>query len=100
MPSSGPVAGPVAGTLADRLSVAALIDGLSSAFTAGAGWLSGAAALWGVLADVAGALATAAATAPGATAILAALALAGLALRLLSDLIATERSWTHVAFHG
>jgi hypothetical protein len=53
-----------------------------------------------LVADVGGALATAAGTGPGASAVLAVLAVSGLALRLLSDLIATERSWSHVAIRG
>jgi hypothetical protein len=97
---AGPAAGPVAGTLAGRLSLARLIDGLAAAVTACADWFSGAAGLWGPIADVGGALTTAAGTRPGMTAILVALALSGLAVRLLSDLIATERSWSHVALHG
>jgi hypothetical protein len=97
---AGPAAGPVAGTLAGRLSIARLIDGLAAAVTACADWFSDAAGLWGPIADVGGALATAAGTRPGMTAILVALALSGLAVRLLSDLIATERSWSHVALHG
>ena len=97
---AGPLAGPLARSLAGRLSFASVIDGLTSAVTAFATWLSGAAGAWGVLADVGGALATAAGTAPGATAILVTLAVSGLAVRLLSDLIATERSWSHVAIHG
>jgi len=97
---AGPLARPLAGSLAGRLSVAALIDGLASALTAFAAWLSGAAGAWGLLADVGGALATAAGTGPGTAAVLAVLAVSALALRLLSDLIATERSWSHVAIHG
>jgi len=97
---AGPVAGPLAGSLAGRLPFARLIDGLTAAVTAFVGWVSGAAGVWGLAADVAGAVATALGTPPVAAAVLVALAVASLALRLLSDLIATERSWAHVTSHG
>lgn len=92
--------GPLAGSIGGRLSLAALIDGLSGALTAMAGWLSGAFGVWELLADVGGAVAAAAGTGPVAASMLAGLAVAALALRWLSALIATERSWSHVLYPG
>lgn len=93
------VAGPLAGSLSEQLTVATLIDGLAAAVTGTARWLAGAFGVWEVLAEVGRAAATAAGTTPVLAGILVALALAALSLRLLSDLIATERSWTDVPSH-
>lgn len=99
-PLAGPLFGPLAGSIRGKLSLAALIDGLSAALTTLAGWLSGALGVWELLADVGDAFAAAAGTGPVAVSLLAGLAVAALALRRLSALIATERSWSHVPSPG
>lgn len=79
-----------------RLSPSRLVDGVSAAFIALARWIADAVAFWEGLERVAGWLTSAASAPPAAAVLLASLAVAAAALRALAELIAHERSWSHV----
>lgn len=81
--------------LAERTSFVGVVDATSGGIVTVAGWLRGSLVVWDALSGISSAVATTAATPPVALALLAALAAAGLALRLLSDLLANEGSWTY-----
>lgn len=84
---------------ASRLvSVAEILDGIGRALDWAARGLAGLGDLWSAVSGVAQAVATATGTLPLAVLLLAGLGIAGLALRALSDLMARERSWSHVHF--
>lgn len=94
------LAGRLAAPAKSFVSVAELLDGIGRALDWTARGLASAGELWSSLTGMANAFATAAGTLPVAVALLAGLAVAGLALRALSDLMARERSWSHVHFGG
>jgi hypothetical protein len=77
-------------------SLSRLFDAVTSGLVAAARWIAAALSFWDGLARL-GAWVAQTTTAPAvATALLAGLVLAAAALRLLAELIAHERSWSHV----
>jgi hypothetical protein len=79
-----------------RISVGGMIQGAADAVAALARWMAGAAAVWEGLARISGWAAAVAGAPQAVAALLLMVAVAALALRRLSDLIAHERSWSHV----
>jgi hypothetical protein len=82
--------------LADRLSPARLFEGATAGLVGAVRWLVEARSLWSALARFGGWAGEIATSPPLALALVAVLATAAAALRLLAALIAHERSWSYV----
>lgn len=83
-------------TLVERIRLADALRLVTDRLVALAEWLQDGVVFWETLARLAGAFRAAAATPEGAGALAAALAVSVLAFRLLQELIARDRSWSHV----
>lgn len=93
---AAPVLPALLAPIAGRVSLGGMVQGVADAVAALARWMAGAAAVWDGLARIAGWAAAVAGAPQAVAALLVMLAVAALALRRLSDLIAHERSWSHV----
>jgi hypothetical protein len=82
--------------LARLVSLAALVEAGTGALAAGGGWLGRAFSLLDVFTDLGRLAGDVAATPPAAAALVAAVALAAAALRVLAQLISSERSTRYV----
>jgi hypothetical protein len=83
-------------SLWERFSLAGMVDAAVAALVAGCRWLATTVSFWDGLARLGGWVAHTAAAPRVAALLLVGLIAAATALRLLADLIAHERSWSHV----
>ena len=81
------------------LSLARLLDSATACLVAASRWLAAAMSFWEGLARLGGGVAETVAAPPVAAVLLVSLAAAATALCFLADLIAHERSWSHVRAH-